>query len=235
MTHKVWMTQAAYLIGLGAFLTLPFRTDPWALWVALSILVYLFLVCVISVGHHRLFCHNSFETSNFWRLFLMYTSVFSVYGSPIQWAATHQSHHDNADTERDPYPEPSRWSVLWRVKYRVTKSNGAASRRLIADSRQVFLHRNYAFILLAGCALMLIVSPAFFTNAFLPGLGLSHLATRLHILLAHGGNQPRDLWGIEFLMPTGGEWYHRQHHNRPGAWRFGRWDMSAFVISRIKL
>ena len=235
MTHRVWMISVAYLVGMVALVTLPFRTESWALWAALSVLMYIFLAGVISVGNHRLFCHGSFKTSKFWHTFLMYASVFVGYGSPIQWSVVHHGHHAHSDTDIDPNPKSGRWSIFWRLDYRDDKLCLRRVRRLIADPSHMFLHRNYVVILLVGFALMLLASPEFFLNVFLPGLGLVHFVTRLHLFIAHHNNLPRDLVFLEFLVPAVGEWYHKQHHKAPGAWRLGRWDMSASVISWIKL
>lgn len=234
MTHKVWMIQAAYFIGIFALLTLPFRTESWLIWAALSVVMYVFLALVMSVGNHRLFSHGSFKTSKFWRTFLMYASVFIGYGSPIQWAVMHQDHHAHSDTDADPNPKYGCWSIFWNLEYSDEKWCAARIRRLISDPSQVFLHRHYTRFLLSGFVLLLLAVPTFFLNVFLPGLGLIHLVSRLHLFLAHHNNGARDLAFLEFLVPAGGEWYHKQHHETPRSWRFGRWDLSAVVVAAIR-
>ena len=234
MKHKVWMIEVAYWVGLVALFSLPFRTSSWLGWLAIAGLIHLLMALTISVGNHRLFCHASFKTNRFWHTILALGSVFTVYGSPIQWAAMHHAHHVDSDTDLDPHPKPGSFKIFANLGYRDIPMRAISSRRLISDPVQAFIHRHHNLILLVGLVVMFLVSPMFFLNAFLPGLGILHLAARIHIMLAHIGDTPRDFAVLELLLPSGGEWYHKMHHEKPGAWRFGKWDIGAAVVVAIR-
>lgn len=48
--HNVWMSIAAFWLGITALVTLPWRSPEWGLWLAAAYAVHITLALVISVG-----------------------------------------------------------------------------------------------------------------------------------------------------------------------------------------
>lgn len=229
--NRLWMPQVAYLAGLVALLTLPFRAS--MIWLPVAVAVYIGLACIISVGVHRLFCHGSFKTHRFFYRLFAFGSVLPVLGSPIQWSTIHTAHHKHADDDGDPHPAAGRWSTLLFRQYRGDPSTMWCSRKLLTDPLQAFIHRYYALLWLSFFGTICLVSWDFALNAYLPGLGLLQLVTSVNVILGHLGGRPRDWPVLEFILPACGEWSHTAHHLKPGNSRLGRFDLGYLVIRLI--
>lgn len=64
---------------------------------------YCFSGLGITIGYHRLFTHQSFETSKAMRVLLAIAGSFAVQGAVISWVADHRRHHAFSDKEGDPH------------------------------------------------------------------------------------------------------------------------------------
>jgi stearoyl-CoA desaturase (Delta-9 desaturase) len=64
---------------------------------------YVFCGLGITVGYHRYFTHQSFETNRFMRGLLAIAGSMAVQGPVITWVADHRRHHAFADKEGDPH------------------------------------------------------------------------------------------------------------------------------------
>lgn len=232
MRHKAWMANSAYYLGVVALVWTVFTSPAWLL---LAFPIFLLGGFTLSVGYHRLFCHGSFKTSRFWHGFWAFCGVLFMYSSPLQWAVTHATHHRHSDTDLDPHEGALRAASLLRKGYRKVPLATIKGRRFLRDPMHQFVDSYYAGIWLASAVLMLLVSPEFFLHAYLPALGAAHFVAALHQFLGHFGDRPRNLWFMEYIMPSAGEWLHKNHHDHPG-WsnlRTKPWhlDTGALVIA----
>lgn len=239
MRQTYWMSTAAYHLNLLLLLTLPLR-DGWSAWLPALVACYLLGSWTITVGFHRLFCHQAFKAHPAWHwLFALFGCLF-MYGSPVQWAVTHSAHHKHSDTERDPHPAPWTWRALLMKSYRPVPLDLFRARRLIRTNPTLhrFVDGNYVALFLAMLAALVLISPAFVFNALLPAVGLVQLVGGLHNTISHKAGQARDLWFLEYLLPAGGEWLHGLHHRKPRLADFRtRWyhlDTGALVIRAIR-
>ena len=237
MRHKGWMSSVAYWLGLAAIVSLPFRTDYAFAWLLLMAAVYLVGSATLSVGYHRLFCHNSFKTSGFWHWFFAVSGVAFMYSSPLQWVVTHAAHHKNSDTDLDPHPRP--WVALFKKDYRDVPLDKWKARKLVRQGvLHPFVDRYYVGIFAALVGAMFAVSPEFVLNAYLPALGAAHLVGGIHHTFSHANGSPRDLPFMEFLLPASGEWLHGRHHQKAGLADFRtKWwhiDTGAVLIRLIQ-
>lgn len=57
----------------------------------------------ITVGYHRLFSHNSFDTSPIIKIILLIFGAATFQNSLLKWASDHRIHHKFCDKEKDPY------------------------------------------------------------------------------------------------------------------------------------
>lgn len=227
--YKGWMAQIAYVVGVIALVTLPFRASAW--WLVPTFLTYIFLLLLVTVGLHRLFCHRAFKVARPIHVAMIYLSTLAVQGSGIMWATIHIAHHKYSDTDKDPHPQSGRWAVLLWPKY--TEFAMRFPRRLVTDPAHAFVHRYYVGVLVAFMTVFYLIDPNLLFNVYLPGLGLEHLATSVVLGMAHLGGRPRDWPWLEFIVPACGEWSHSKHHIQPGGARHGRFDLGYHVIRAI--
>ena len=64
---------------------------------------YVFAGLGVTIGYHRYFTHQSFETNRFVRGLLAVAGSMAVQGPVITWVADHRRHHAFADKEGDPH------------------------------------------------------------------------------------------------------------------------------------
>lgn len=223
MRHKAWMSTVAYAAGVAGLVALPFQAN-WTAWLPALVAIQIIGGFTLSVGYHRLFCHQAFKTHPFWHKLFAGLGVFFVYGSPIQWTTTHAAHHKHSDTPLDPHK--GGWRSLFSKSYRDVPLELWRARRLLRQDRKLHTLVDKHFVeLWAGlAALMALVSPAFVLKGYLPALGIAHFIGALHNFISHHKGAPRDLWFMELIAPAGGEWLHGTHHNFPGRRDFkSRW------------
>lgn len=84
-------------------------------WVELGLLVGMYIATAlgITVGFHRLFTHQAFETNRGVQCVLVILGSMAVQGSLLKWVALHRRHHQHSDREDDPHsPHHSGGSLL---------------------------------------------------------------------------------------------------------------------------
>lgn len=233
--HKAWMSTIAYWLGI-LILAISIFNGELQYWWPYILLLYVLGSITISVGYHRLFCHQSFKTNKFWHLYFAISGLMYLYSSPLQWAATHASHHKHSDTDKDPHPQG--WAALLFKGYRSVPISTYRIRKLLRQNTfHKVLDQYYVLIYLSILTILVLFAPAFVVWCYLPALGIAHLAGGLHNLISHKNLQPRNLWLLEYIIPTSGEWLHKNHHLKPGKPNFGsKWyhfDLGKLVISAI--
>ncbi|MFP5350991.1 MAG: acyl-CoA desaturase [Actinomycetota bacterium] len=90
---------------------LGFLTAVWMLWgtgltaldAGIFLAFYTFTGMGITVGFHRLFTHQSFETRPWIRNLLAIAGSMAIQGPVIRWVADHRRHHAFADQHGDPH------------------------------------------------------------------------------------------------------------------------------------
>ena len=231
--HKLIYTPVASYVGLLGFFAAAYGLSTGVSfgWIFCTIFFTFFLLMGVTVGMHRLFCHASFRTSRFWNVVLAYLGTLALYGSTVQWAAMHITHHRYADTDKDPHYTGLRY-LLWK-KNRKTEFNRKVLIRLYRQPLHRFLHRYYALVVAATVLALLLISPWALVFCYLVPLGWLHLVGSLHQVFAHGKKGPRNLPLLEVLLFTGGEWLHQEHHNHPRNTSFGRLDAGRYFIRLI--
>ena len=74
----------------------------------------------LSIGLHRRFAHNQFQTSKTFEVISLFLSMLAFSRSPVGWIGAHRIHHKFSDTEKDPHSPTHKgfWNVLlnnWKV------------------------------------------------------------------------------------------------------------------------
>jgi fatty-acid desaturase len=243
LTYQPWMTNAIYWLGMAALLSLPWRESAWLACLPWVLAVEFVGALVWSAGFHRLFCHQSYEAPRWVHAVFGVLGVALMYGSPVNWAVVHTAHHRYADTDKDPHDLSLRTLLL--RSYKKTPLSRWDLKRLLREGAGLhrFLHFRYVLVAATVWAAIFAASPTVFLNVFLPGVGLVHLAARLHTVTSHGllfkHHRPLNLWWMEFILPVGGDWIHETHHDHPGRWdNRAKWwhpDPGALLIRLIKV
>jgi stearoyl-CoA desaturase (delta-9 desaturase) len=243
MKTKVWQRS----LGAWAFFPvayLSYNSGAMLSWWILSFLIYLTIALTVTVGYHRLFTHNAFETSRFWHWFFGVVGCVSLNSAPMHWSVVHINHHKYSDTDKDPYD--SNFSHYLRFKERTDLQVTKNEVRMLKDPMHQFFVDNSLTLSLCYAA----ITAAFGFDAFLFLWALpttTYLVTAgLHTIFAHGKrlsendsqrSSARNLWLLEFLIPMGGEWLHKEHHEKPKlmdwATRSHYYDMGAQLIRLI--
>ncbi len=90
-------------IGFIAAVTLLWGHGLSATDAGIALSFYLFAGFGITIGFHRYFTHQSFETNRFMRGLFAIAGSFAVQGPVIKWVADHRRHHAFPDQEGDPH------------------------------------------------------------------------------------------------------------------------------------
>lgn len=234
-THRLIMTPIASYVGLaasifGGYVLVTGQASIW--WLLLQQVMTFFILMGVTVGMHRLFCHQAFKTNWIWRWVLGWLGTMAIYGSTIQWPSMHMSHHEFSDTPKDPHY--TGWRYLFWKKNNPTIFNRRVLTRLYRQPMHRFLHRYYVLVVLGTMAVMYAISPWLLLFGYLAPLGWLHLVGSFHQVFAHDKNGARDLPIMEALLFTGGEWLHGHHHTVPKDPRFGNSDAGYRFIQLIR-
>ena len=203
----------------------------------------------ITVGYHRLFAHASFKAHPAIRFLVLFFGAAAFEQSALKWASLHRLHHQNVDTELDPYNIKNGflyahigWILFWKhptnyenvkdlhksrlvmyqhVHYKTWSSAAGLILPLVIGTLSG--HLLGAFLFSVAVRLVLVFNSAFFINSFAHTFGSKPFDTHL---------SAKDNWLGAVL--TNGEGYHNFHHRFPTDYRNGfrwyHWDPSKWFI-----
>lgn len=235
LTHKAWMLPASsYTSMAGSVLAAALIFDGVsAWWLLASFVTYFAYKLCLSVGHHRLFTHRSFECSRWLEILLALGTVPLVYGSTIGWATIHIGHHKFSDSDRDPHE--TKWTYfLTRKFHSVSLTKSLIPKRLLNDPLHQFIHRYYVLIWAAFVIALIAMSPLILLFCYVVPMAYFYITTGMHQVLSHVDKRPRNMVWLEFLFPTGGEWYHEVHHADTRKARYGKYDLGGVFIEAVR-
>ncbi len=200
----------------------------------------------ITLGFHRLFTHQSFETYRPVKWLVAMFGTLAGQGPPITWVATHRKHHRHSDQDSDPHsPRHGTWwsHVLWLLPRHSSWLQRRWQRRyapdLLRDRFMRFLTKSYVWWHLgAGVALFGVgwLGWNFFTGVSFVVYGVFvRLVYVWHITWMV--NSATHIWGYRTYETTDnsrnnwfvgllafGEGWHNNHHASQRAARHGqRW------------
>ena len=208
-----------------------------------------------AVGLHRMLSHKSVTPGPLLRNFISYLGTIAGQGSTLFWVALHRGyHHRGADTDRDLHSPIKGWWTSyfgWTYRIRPDTVNLKYAVDLTREPFQMFLHRNYYYVVwgtwlvalvLLGwqTALWLLIVPTvvamhtdYLTNLFghVPGAGYRNFERK-----DLSTNVP---W-LAYI--TWGQCWHNNHHHDPASYDFGKsvsgkwwdWDPSRIFLFLFK-
>jgi stearoyl-CoA desaturase (Delta-9 desaturase) len=239
---------------LGSLLTagLAFY-DPPSLgeWLSLAV-TWLVIGMGVTVGYHRYFTHQAFETGSLVRVLLAILGSMSAQGPLIAWVSTHRRHHQLSDRDGDPHSPNlngpgfrGRLKGFWHAHFGWMTAHPLPNpmryaRDILRDRRLVWVSRMYYCWVLLGVLMPGIVLGLVrldwhgFVSGCLWG-GLLRICLSSQFVwsinsLGHSiGSRPfptreHSTNNALLALPTCGEAWHNNHHAFPKSARFGhRW------------
>lgn len=201
-------------------------------------MAYLVSQLGISFMYHRVLSHNAVKVPRAVEVALTLLGGLSLQGSTLGWVATHNAHHKNQGTPKDPHsPAQSHWLAIQLLGYTFREVNGRHAARLMRDDWHLWFHRNYWKLygpLLFGSLFLLPTHWAWALFWAPPALvwQLQSLAnTWGHNWGKNKADEAHDsLWMFPFIL---GDCWHRRHHDRPGAVRFHRIDPIGWMGEKL--
>lgn len=230
----------------------------WRL-LALGVFFYVLSGISITAGYHRLFSHRAYDAHPIVKVFFLIFGAAAFQNSVLKWASDHRIHHNQVDTDHDPYNINEGFFYAhmgWILLKENNNFHDKYVKDLTKDKWVMFQHNHYFKIAgFFGIILPTILGWLVF-DSLLGGLAvgallkvvlLHHSTFFINSLCHYIGNTPytdsnsaKDSWFMALL--TFGEGYHNFHHYFQADYRNGiRWfqfDPTKWLIqilSKIKL
>lgn len=205
-------------------------------WISLSFIVYISIATTVSVGYHRLFCHNAFVCSKLWHWVFGLIGAISLNSSPVAWSAVHNLHHKHSDTLMDPYENNLKYFL--RFKERTNVKAGKNELRMMRNSMHRLLMNHSLTLSLVTGIILILLSPTFFLFSFALPVSAYLVASGIQTIYSHQLGSPRNLWYMEFIIPMSGEWIHKEHHTSLTRYIFNHrpefFDLGGILIKAIE-
>ena len=220
-------------------------------------IMYVFTGMSITGGYHRLFSHRSYQANPLVKLFYLIFGAAAGENSVLEWAADHRIHHQNVDSDNDPYDISQGFfyaHVGWIIRKQDLKKS-TYPKDLLNDKLVMWQSRNLlAITVLANiipCIIVGYLTGSWFGSfafvGFLRVTAVQHVTFFINSLCHMIGRRPyddkqtaRDSFILALL--TFGEGYHNYHHTFQVDYRNGirwwHWDptkWSVNLMSRIGL
>ena len=208
----------------------------------------------ITMGYHRLFAHKSFKTNTFMEWVLMILGSMAFENTILKWASDHRKHHNQAETEHDPYSiTEGFWHAHmgWIIKNTPEEKSRIKGVKDLQEKSAIKFQNKYYFHIgiLVGFVLPLAIGfsygrplGALLWGGFLRVTIVHHATFFINSLCHYVGKRPydfystaRDSWVVSFF--TFGEGYHNFHHKFQWDYRNGiKWfafDPSKWIIKLL--
>ena len=239
---------------LGSLLTIGLaihHPPQWGEWLCLAV-PWLVIGMGVTVGYHRYFTHQAFETGSAVRIALAILGSMSAQGPLVAWVSTHRRHHQLSDREGDPHsPNLNGPGFRGRLKGIMHAHFGwmtshdlpnpmRYARDILRDRGLMWVNRMYYCwvalgVLLPGIVLGLVrgnwqgFASGCLWGGFLRIFVTSQFVWSVNSLCHSIGSRPfrtreHSTNNALLALPTCGEAWHNNHHAFPKSARFGhRW------------
>jgi stearoyl-CoA desaturase (Delta-9 desaturase) len=239
-----------------ALLPLVLYTSGFAL---VDFAIYSFMIfttgLALTVGYHRLFAHQTFETNAWMRALFLFFGAGCIENSALKWSSDHRYHHRFVDKDGDPYNinRGFFYAHMGWIFYQDPPGRTLNNAPDLSSDRLVMWQHKYYLPLsvfvafgiptllgwMAGRPLA-----GFFWGGLFRVVFLQHLTFFINSACHMFGTRPystkvsaRDHW--LFALLTNGEGYHNFHHAFGSDYRNGvrwyHWDPSKWMIHSLSV
>lgn len=185
------------------------------------------ITCVTSAYYHRSLTHKSWTGNAIVQLPLLVLGAGHGMMSAINWTSAHLKHHRYSDTATDPHG-PMR--TIWEnINIALIPLEIRYVRRDVLSNPLVVIQARYYWVLLILYAVVWAYCFGMLSWFVINGLVLlTHIAVNM---LGHINNIPTNV--PAFTILTGGELYHKNHHDAPRNVKFGSIDPGWWFIKSV--
>lgn len=213
-------------------------------------IMYILTGFSITGGYHRLFAHRSYQANPLVKLFYLLFGAAAGENSVLKWATDHRIHHQNVDSDEDPYDINQGFfyaHVGWIIRNQ-NLSNANYPKDLLNDKLVMWQDRNLLSITvlvnIIPCLIMGYLTGSWLGSfaivGFLRVAGVQHATFFINSLCHMLGKRPyddkqtaRDSFFLALL--TFGEGYHNYHHTFQLDYRNGirwyQWDPTKWAVN----
>jgi stearoyl-CoA desaturase (delta-9 desaturase) len=234
------------LLGTLYAITLLWQRYVNGLDLSLLLIFYVLSGLGITVGHHRLLTHRSFETYPVVKALLLAFGAMAMEGRPSDWASVHLEHHAHSDTDEDPHsPLVSLWHAHLGWMFRHVPRPQLYGPSLLKDPVAIFADRTWLIWAALGLVIPFAIGgwQGLIWGALVRICLTHHITWSVNSICHTFGTRPyqtrdasRNNWLVGLL--AFGEGWHNNHHAFPRSAFHGlRWwefDLSAGFISLLE-
>ena len=207
-------------------------------YILVSFIWWQFLsIVVVSAGLHRYFSHRAFKVGVWYEYLVLILAPITGSGPVLGWVGVHRLHHRHSDTKLDPHsPEHvSRWRVLSST-FSIPSIRPVLIKDLLHNPRVKFFYKHHTKIrIISALSCALILPPIWFLVFFVSPIIYGYLGFGIINTFCHKDGKPINSHLANIF--SGGEGFHKNHHEEPSNWRVGRkWyeiDPAAYFIRGI--
>ena len=183
----------------------------------------------LSIGYHRYFAHQSFETTYIWEIIFLICGYMCGARSPLTWAAVHRIHHEHSDTLKDPH-SPKYIGIkslfsLWTIKH-IPKTYF----KNLLKPHLKFTHKYGRYVWLGFGAILLAIDIKLFLFVWLSPFLISYIGFGVLNYFGHAPNPINRVW-INLFAPSEG--WHEDHHINPSNFKLNNYDIAGYIITKI--
>ena len=210
----------------------------WEMFLAGFIWYQWIIISAITSGYHRYAAHRTFKASRWYEWYFNILGLFVNAGPVLTWASAHRMHHYFSDTEKDPHSPKHMpaWKVYFGFWGEALSILPRSLKKLSNNTVYMFFYRYYFWLQVACGLVMFAISPYLFLFGFCFPVVLALHGFGLVNWLTHSKDEVQNSALSNIL--TGGEGWHKNHHENPGNWRIGmnkyQLDPGAWFIQMIK-
>jgi len=229
--NNKYTVLSAQIIAHLSLIPMIIYGDLW-MW-GIAIFVYFLNGCLgMTMTYHRLLSHRSWNPPKWVEYLFTLFATIGMTGSAIAWVAIHREHHKHADTEKDPHSPGFKGWFYAHFLSMFSKVNPRYVVDLMKDKFYVWQHKWYFEINLAYGIILYLIDPFAVVYAWLVPAMLLWNGGSLIVSTSHRNNTQNN--DLILAITTWGEGYHKVHHDYPGKFRFGRWDLGGFLIEQYQ-
>ena len=201
------------VVALWAILT---YSSPMLLFVS-AVMFFLMRTVGGVITYHRIHSHRTHKMHPIMEFIGTSLGFYGSFTSPVEFCATHNNHHKYVDTEKDPHPYILKgWKTMFPILWNDSTPTSGDLRTVVRlrKNKIANLYYEHFWIMIALPLLLLLISTEAFLFVYFVPFTMSIWSASISTL-NHDQNGPKNM-GFLYGIISGGEHYHKWHHDNPG-------------------